>query len=56
MVFTFDFHTFQANKGRMVPCYVISHSNYLVTKYHHVINVFDVMTNKQVHFDWFITL
>jgi len=37
MVFTFDIHTIQDYKGRMVPCYVITHSNYSETKFHHVI-------------------
>jgi len=37
MVFTFDIRTIQDNKGRIVPCYVITHSNYLETKFHHVI-------------------
>jgi len=37
MGFTFDIHTIQYNKGRMVPCYVITHSNYSETKFHHVI-------------------
>jgi len=37
MVFTLDIHTIQDNKGRMVPSYVITHSNYSETKFHHVI-------------------
>jgi len=37
MVFTFDIHTIQDNKGHMVACYVIMHSNYSETKFHHVI-------------------
>jgi len=37
MVFTFDIHTIQDNKGLMVPCYVITHSNYSETEFHHVI-------------------
>jgi len=53
MVFTFDSHAIQDNKGCMVPCYVITHSNHSETKFHHVIK-FDqwnaslvyVMTNK----------
>jgi len=63
MVFTFDIHTNQDNEDRMVPCYVITHSNYSETKFHHVLNLtnemlpsFYIMTNKQEHFDWFITL
>ena len=37
MVYTFDIHTIQDNKGRMVPWYVITHSNFLKTKFDHVI-------------------
>jgi len=37
MVFTFDIHTIQDNKGRMDPCYLITHSNYSETKFDHVI-------------------
>ena len=37
MVYTFDIHTIQDNKGCMVPCYVITHSNHSETKFHHVI-------------------
>jgi len=37
MVFTFDIHTIQDNKGCMVPCYVITHSKHLETKFHNVI-------------------
>ena len=37
MVFTFDIHTIQENKGRMVPFYVITHSYHSETKFHNVI-------------------
>ena len=37
MFFTFDIHTIQDKKGRMVPCYVMTHSNNSETKFHHEI-------------------
>jgi len=51
MVFTFDIHTIQGNKGRMVPCYVITHSNYSGTKFHHVIKIDQWNASLVLHHD-----